>query len=209
MKHPIGMIVILLVMVAGLALPAMSFANESIVYTLEPVTVFGSEDEINESFSVVMRNDEEAAMMLHTSDLTPDEAVTVWWVVFNNPSACSDGICASDDLPQNGGDLAVEAAMIFADGQIVDAFGNAEFTSRLALGDTSNAYAFETNGLTDLENAEIHLVVRTHGEALDDADLLEAQLTTLNGGCENGSEASDPPNPNTCTNIQSSIHIAG
>jgi len=210
MKRSISIASLLIIVVVALALSLAVSAEDELIHSLEAVNVFGTEDAIDEAFSVLVRNGDEVAMMLHTSDLTPGEALTVWWVIFNNPTACSDGICNSDDLPQNGGAPDVEAAMLYADGHVVDEDGKAHFTSRLSAGDASNAYTFETDGLTDVENAEIHLVVRTHGPALlDDAELLEAQLGTLNGGCENGSETSGLPGPNTCANIQSSIFIAG
>jgi hypothetical protein len=34
---------------------------------------------------------------LQTSGLTPGHQYTLWWVIFNNPTACVDG-CGSDDL---------------------------------------------------------------------------------------------------------------
>ncbi len=187
-----------------------AFAQDAdLTFTMEPVNAFGTQDAVDDAFSVVVRNGDEVAMMFHTSDLIPGDAVTAWWVIFNNPAACSDGVCNGDDLPQNGGAPDVQAAMILADGQIVDEAGQARFTARLDVADTSKAYAFETEGLTAIDQAEIHLVARTHGPALEDPDLLAAQLASLNGGCENGSEASGLPGPNTCSNVLSSIHIAG
>lgn len=199
----------ILLVVVLMSIPVFVLANQDVTYDMTPVAYFGTDDSIEESLAVLVRNHDEVVMMLHTSQMEPGNAVTAWWVIFNNPEACSDGICNGDDLPQNGGAPEVEAAMIFADGQIVSDNGAARFTSRLSVADTSNAYAFETLGLTDVEQAEIHLVVRTHGQALEDGDLLTAQLSTLNGGCENGSEESGLAGPNTCSNIQSAIFIAG
>ena len=168
--------------------------SQSTVYTMsDSVTVDGA-------FSVLVRQEDEIAMMLHAEDLTPNDAITVWWVIFNNPQACSDP-CNSDDFPQNGGDPAVNAAMIVADGAVVKSDGTASFTARLEAGDTSGAYAFETGGLQDVSGAEVHLVVRTHGQAI--VELLDDQLTSLHGGCESDST----PGPNTCANIMASLHF--
>ena len=205
----VSFVITTVILLTVFVLPTVGFAQDNLYFTLEPINNFGTQDEIADAFSVLVRNDDEVSMMFHAGDLNPGDAVTTWWVIFNNPEACSDGVCNGDDLPQNGGAPEVDAAMLFADGQIVDEGGKAQFTARLEVNDASNAYAFETSGLTDAENAEIHLVARTHGPALEDADLLAAQLNSLNGGCENGSEASGIAGPNTCANVLSSIHIAG
>jgi hypothetical protein len=35
-----------------------------------------------------------------------------------------------------------------------------------------------------MDNAEIHLFVRSHGPASDDPEVMEAQLSQLMGGCD-------------------------
>lgn len=52
------------------------------------------------------------------------------------------------------------------------------------------------NGLADLYGTEIHLIIRTHGPALDGA-LRDAQLSSFDGGCLEGQ-----PNQGMCQNIQ-------
>lgn len=174
--------------------------------SISPAMMMADEMEITDAYSVLVRNEDEISMMFHTAELAPGDAVTVWWVIFNNPAACADSPCTSSDLPQNDGNPEAQAAMIYADGGVIGDDGRASFTARLDVGDNENAYAFETDGLTDLENAEVHLVIRTHGEALE--DMLAAQITTLNGGCDNGSETTGEAGPNTCANVMASIHIA-
>jgi hypothetical protein len=45
--------------------------------------------------------------------------------------------------------------------------------------------------------SEIHLVLRSHGPAMvDNPQVLQEQLSSFNGGCP----------PNTCGNLQASIH---
>lgn len=39
-----------------------------------------------------------ATVLLITRHLTTGHAVTLWWVIFNNPSMCSDGVCGEDDV---------------------------------------------------------------------------------------------------------------
>lgn len=50
------------------------------------------------------------------------------------------------------------------------------------------------NELLDAKGAEIHFVIRTHGQAIP--DLVDEQISTLNGGCP----------PNTCSNVLMAKH---
>lgn len=56
--------------------------------------------------------------------------------------------------------------------------------------------------LEDPRGAEIHLVLRTHGEAIP--GLVGYQLTTFNAGCTTAPPALQ--GPNTCMNLQAAIH---
>jgi hypothetical protein len=50
---------------------------------------------------------------------TPGDAVTLWWVVFNNPEACNDNGCGSDDF----GNADVEASVFWGTGTVVGVWG--------------------------------------------------------------------------------------
>lgn len=128
--------------------------------------------------SVLQRGERGIRAVVWTSGLTRGDAYTVWAVVFNNPSAC-DGPCDAADLA----DPDTESASTLFTGKVARG-GHAVFVDRLRVGDA----------LTDPANAEIHLIVRTHGPAIP--ELLDEQLSTLNGGCP----------PNECANVQMSIH---
>ena len=56
--------------------------------------------------STLVRNDNGVAMTIHTVGLPAGTADTVWWVIFNNPSACSHGM---GGLRCGAGDLSVPA----------------------------------------------------------------------------------------------------
>ena len=53
-------------------------------------------------------------------------------------------------------------------------------------------------GLLDAEKAEVHLVVRSHGPAVDGA--FDAQLSTFGGGC-------DPIDVAPCVDVQYAMHL--
>jgi hypothetical protein len=60
------------------------------------------------------------------------------------------------------------------------------------VGDTSGALFGPA--LLDPFKAEMHLVIRSHGQPL--SGMIEEQISSFNGGCP----------PNTCANVQASIH---
>lgn len=141
--------------------------------------------------STIRRNANGASMTLQTSGLTPGNAYTVWWVVFGNPENCVQLMgepmpCGADDLSRAG----VNGGFTRAAGHVIGGSGKGYFGSSLKVGDllpnTGNTF-------DDVLGSEIHLVVRTHGQALP--GLVDEQTHELNGGC----------NP-ACTNIQGSIH---
>lgn len=146
---------------------------------------------------------------VETSGLTAGDAVTLLWVIFNEPAECSDSACGGDDIfnmaegkvvPNPDGSApmnrdAIEAAkvsLLRADGRVVGEDGTAAFRSHLPIGDASEA-AFGP-GLIDPEAAEVHLVIRSHGP--NQPELTGEMLNTINGGC-----AQEWPNA-PCRNVQ-------
>lgn len=148
----------------------------------------GKSGAIANSSSVLIRNDNGVSYHISTTGLLAGGAYTNWWVIFNNPESCSAPACGLKDLPQNGGDPNVQASVVWATGRVVDANGQGTFSAHLLVG----------RALLDAHRADILLIVRSHGLALSGADL-NAQLTTLQGGCK----------INTCRNEQFVRHLAG
>lgn len=119
-----------------------------------------------------------STMLLTTHGLTPGDAVTAWWVIFNHPDRCTDGVCGEDDVFEFPEEASV--SVLNADGQVISDSGVVLFFDSLDANDTSAALFGP--GLVNLQAAEIHLVVRTHGPAQE--DILEEQLSRVNGGCD-------------------------
>lgn len=138
--------------------------------------------------ATLMRSKNRLEMRVATSGLSPNSTFTVWWVIFNNPAACTGG-CGIDDLPNPE----VRASVFYAAGFVtgnVDGTGNV--SGYVNAGALPEDIDIETgrglrngNGL----RAEVHIVVRTHG-MLNPGSVHE-QIGTFNGGC----------NP-TCSNVQ-------
>lgn len=141
-------------------------------------------------------------MRLDTSELPPRHGITVWWVIFNNPQACAgEGFCTLDDLVNNT--EAVGGEVVYAAGNFTGGHGEAGFAARLNAGHHDGEWF--GNGFTNPLGAEIHLIVRSHGERIP--RMADEQIRTYRGGCDNVSDdhpAADDGRrgPNTCEDIQ-------
>lgn len=126
------------------------------------------------------------AMNIDTTDL-PVGAYTVWWVIFNNPSACTgeNGACVAADTGKAVGNP-TEAGVLWATGGIVGPDRIGHFSASLGLGvDAAPGPVLRGPGLTNPLGADVHLVVRYHGPAkFSDPIPLAEQITTVGGTCD-------------------------
>ncbi|MCK4977374.1 MAG: hypothetical protein KAS36_10635 [Anaerolineales bacterium] len=171
-------LLLLIVTVSALAAPA-----SSAVYR------FSDASEVPGASASLVRADGNVAMTLRTSELDQNAAYTIWWVVFNNPGDCSSP-CGEDDIFDGNGDLmnvddgtfgtpGVNVSVVFATGHVVGKNGVGNFGAGLREGKTSGALFGP--GLVDAQGAEIHLIVRTHGELIP--GMVNEQISTFGGGC--------------------------
>jgi hypothetical protein len=159
--------------------------------TISKVQVFGAQTIVPGAGSVLLRTRDGVYMSMHSFGLPVGDAVSAWWVFFNNPEKCATTPCTPADLsnPEVG------PSLVIATGRVVGADGSADFGAYRAVGDATGAHS--GTGLLNPFKAEIHFVVRSHGPAMvDDPAALAEQLSTFNGGCP----------PNTCGNLQASVH---
>lgn len=186
--------------------PVAGKVSTSDVYWL-PET-FWSGVAVPGSVSSLVAFEEGVSLSLTTNGLEPGHAVTVWWVVFNNPEHCMNGeapmLCGEGDLLIAGGDEAVEGTVLAATGHIIGPDGAGHFDAYLATGDTT-AVMGDGPGLTNPLGAEIHLVIRTHGPP--QSGLVGDQVQTFGGGCNNAPEGTGEPGDFACTDNQFAFHI--
>jgi hypothetical protein len=91
-----------------------------------------------------------------TNNLDAGAAYTNWWIIWNDPSECN-GAC-------DGGDLFIAGnSILWATGRVLDNEGNAQFSALLHENSFPGQVLFGS-GLTDAENAEIHVVIQAHGQ---------------------------------------------
>ncbi|GAC1605540.1 MAG: hypothetical protein NVS3B21_35120 [Acidimicrobiales bacterium] len=131
-----------------------------------------------------------ATMTLHTSALPAGDAVTIWWVVFNNPSACAGGHFGFHCGPADLNRPVTQPSVLYAAGHVIGANGVGNYGARLQTGDTTAALFGP--GLVNPTGADIHLVVHDHGAA--DPSLMPEQIHSF-GVCNS-----------TCTDVQFSVH---
>ena len=116
--------------------------------------------------STLVRTDQGAAFTIRTNGLAAGDAVTVWWVVFNDPEFCTAGEgdfrCGIGDLLAFGGDPRVASSVFHAAGHVIGGSGTAGFGGHT----TTDGPAGEVlwgPGLVNARTADIHLVVRRTG----------------------------------------------
>ena len=144
-----------------------------------------------EGASTLVRDWHGVRMTYHTSGLEPGAAYTAWWVVFNRPDRCSDGVCGEDDIFEDP--KPARTSVLWASGSIAGYDGIADFYAQLDRREKTGEVLFGP-GLVNVFGAEIHVVIRTHGQPIPGA--VDAQLSTFGGGCET----------NYCADVQAAVH---
>ena len=145
--------------------------------------------------STLVRTKDGVFATIHAAGLAEGVAYTAWFAIFQNPEFCATDPCTPADATNPD----VQTSILNIGGRVVGADGAATFGGFRAVGDASASGGppgTPNVGLLDPFKAQIHLAVRAHGPASGDPDVLQAQLSTFNGGCP----------PNTCMNVQVSIH---
>ncbi len=73
-------------------------ANAEGMDTETTVHFFEDASEVKDGAADLTRLKNGAAMRLSTVNLKPKDAVTVLWIVFNEPAMCSDNECGENDI---------------------------------------------------------------------------------------------------------------
>lgn len=185
----------LAILITGIALtaaaPAAAGGSEigtSPVFLIGPGHTFI--DFVPGATSTLVRTSNGISVSLQTSGLPAGYAVTVWALIFNNPSACGAGGC--DETRGDLGLPAVQGSLQRVTGHVVGT--ESSFAGHLGIGEASQT-AFGP-GLLDPFGAQINLIVREHGVAAS-GELLLQQFHN--------------PSPRfcnvACSDIQKSVHL--
>jgi hypothetical protein len=170
------------------------------------VLTFG--DMIEVGSSTIVRNDNGVSVRLSTSELEPGTAFTMWLVVFNKPENCDVGAagCDGDDVVP-GTPAMVD--VINVGGSLVGGSGKATVAAHQQVGEAGYSVFQQLGapspGLVYARDAELHLVVRTHGPAIP--GLIYEMTHTFAAGCDGFPPVLGTPGPNTCDDLQFAVHL--
>lgn len=211
-RYLIFSLAVLFVAVGLFSIPSVNADSSkhttSNVFKFDPFPIHG--EQVEGAQAQLVTNEAGATMQIQTAELIPGDAVTVWWVIFNNPSACAgypDEACTLGDLL--GNTAAVGGEVTYAAGHVIGESGMGNFAGHLSVGHTSQEW-FGT-GFTNPTGAEIHLVVHTHGQVIP--ELADDMVRTFRGGCHDDDfiNTSHPayndgtPGPNDCVDVQFAV----
>lgn len=187
----------LLVVVSVQSVATASEPAQKYMTMVHDITDMNNITPIEGSSAQLVTNDQGATLQVNTSDLTPGHALTVWWVIFNFPENCSDGVCGFDDAFPPPGNTAAGASVSFAAGHVIGGDGQGNFGAHISVGEDAAPWPV---GLLNPHTAEIHFVLRDHGPAIP--GIVHEQIRTAGGGCNNV-----PPftGDYTCVDIQGGI----
>ena len=163
MKLPLFLLAVLAATVVAAPVQAAPATHQTsnVALFMTPTLVPGAS-------ATLVRNDNGVGMSLHTSGLTPGDAVTVWWVIFNKPQYCTHGMfgakCGIGDLLVFGGDPRVESSLLYAAGHVIGGDGVGDYGAYLREGELTRDTLFGP-GIENSRTADVHLVVHDHGPA--------------------------------------------
>ena len=164
--------------------------------SMADVLTFFLEDEVTPAAGDMVgtaelnRTAEGVNVTIDTTMLTAGAAYSIWWIIFNNPGACTSLGCGIDGA--DFGNPAVEASIMNATGRVADANGNATFSAFLPVGfmhtepASGNLRQLLGPGLQNATGAEIHVVIRCHGLWSGNIE----QISTVAGDCLNAASPS-------------------
>lgn len=145
-----------------------------------------------------------------TTGLDKGHVVTMWWVIFNVPEECSNPIpeigaqCGLPDLSNPD----VQSSVMGGQGHIVGKSGRSTHAAHLREGEITTYHpAFVGSpGLLDAMEAEIHLVLRTHGPMIP--GMISEMRSTFEAACTPASSNGFGDGPNECADLQAAAFPA-
>ena len=152
---------------AGLAGTVPAVADPGSVQTTEPV--YSNWDTDNPTGrSRLVRTPEGITAIVQTSGLPKGQAITLWFIIVNNPQHCWSTPSTLEDALFNPDGAGV----------VTGGCGRATCAGHLAVGDVSGSGKVETG----LGEAEVLLALHSHGPKQRGL-ALRSQLSSFTGGC--------------------------
>lgn len=206
MRH---VVVLLSALLLALGSVAPAWGSGSADRETSDVFDFADEQPIEGAVAELTRTDTGVGYSLRTAGLVEGHAVSIWWVIFNNPEECATGPaepCEIDDLFNPD----VAASVQSGGGHAVGASGKAGFAGHLNEGQVTTshplheAFDLENPGLLNPRGAEIHLVVRSHGPL--QPELNHEMFNSFEAGCVEFLDAGVmPEEEGECADLQFAV----
>lgn len=160
----------------------------------------------------LVRYNEGISYQIDTNGLNPGHAYSLWLVVINNPAACEATPCAAPDILTNPDtDSQVSSG---GRGTVAGEDGGGNMAGLAEAGPLSGW--LDDRSLTDVDGAEVHLVINDHGPMLP--EFMPDMVTTYRAGCADNSPfpglfpasaiADGATGPNSCLLFQSAVFPA-
>ena len=183
-----AVIVAIVVLIIGSVLWAQNSRAEPVAVSHSVLQRFSDGSIVEGSSSTLVRTDKGVTMTIHTSDLQPGAAHTVWWAIYNHPEECTTPYVCDPRLD-------FPSTVLNATGHVIGNNGVGNFAAHLREGDTSGLslpvdFPGDAVGLVDARTAQILVGVRSHGQPIP--GMVKEQTSMYNGGGCHDLE-SDPP----------------
>ena len=164
--------------IVTLAFLILLFFNSGVLADTDTQSVYWFDDASDTGGkSHLTRTDAMVLITLEAAGLVPGDVHTLWWIVFNDPAGCS-APCGEDDIFLPDGNLneagvvAAQIAIGNASGNVAKMDGTLEFGGRLRQNSDADGHqvlfgaGFGDYMLTaSPDDAEVHVIVQTHGQA--------------------------------------------
>jgi len=165
-------------LVVALAMPLAASADGRSTYQTADFHTFPDGVGVVGSAGTLFRTKKAVEVHLATSGLDANSSYTVWWVVWNDPSACATNPCSLADLGGPGN------SVFYAAGFVTGSDGTANLTVHLNSGKLADGITVLIPGGLHEENgfdAEIHMIVQWHGSILPGS--VAEQIGMFLGAC--------------------------
>ena len=184
----------IVVLVLALGLPLTAVAG----HTFQAANMFSLHNgKLIKGAATLTRSENSATARIYSAEVPKNSAFSIWWVVWNDPSLCVDGVCGDQDE-----DFGIVGNSVFyAGGFVTGKDGTVNVSVHLEAGDLAEGIDVLIPGGLELMNgfdAEIHVVLRTHGRIVK--GMADLQIGSFDGACDlrnchDHMAVAFPPNP--------------
>ena len=136
-----------------------------------------------DAVSTITRHKDNYAIDFTARELTPGNAYTLWIMGWDKPRKCENPcVCVASDW---GNEEIEPTIMGGTTGRVADEYGQLDLSTVLEYGELPTGdNQVLWGGPIKNRRAQITLVLRDHGPASEDPEVLEAQLSSHGGGCD-------------------------